>query len=169
MLAYVSLPFYLQDVLGRTQVECGLLISPWPLANTYLAPIAGTLGRPLFAGILGGIGLSGFTVGLLSLALLPAHPAAHAIVWRMALCGSRVFGSSTNNREILSSAPKERSGGASGMLGTARLTGQTLGATFVALIFTMFASSRTGNTVALVVATSFAAGATIVSCMRIGR
>ncbi len=170
MLAYVSLPFYLQDVLGRTQVECGLLISPWPLAILISAPIAGHLADRYSAGILGGIGLSGFTVGLLSLALLPAHPAAHAIVWRMALCGLGFgFFQAPNNREILSSAPKERSGGASGMLGTARLTGQTLGATFVALIFTMFASSRTGNTVALVVAAGFAAGATIVSCMRIGR
>ena len=42
MLAYVSLPFYLQNVLGRSQVESGLLISPWPLAVLFAAPIAGT-------------------------------------------------------------------------------------------------------------------------------
>jgi len=168
MLAYVSLPFYLQNVLGRTQVECGLLISPWPLAVLLAAPVAGYLADRHSAGILGGIGLAAFTAGLLSLALMPVHPGTYSIVWRMAVCGLGFgFFQAPNNREILSSAPKQRSGGASGMLGTARLTGQTLGATLVALFFTMFSSS--GNTVALVVAACFAAGACVVSCLRIGR
>jgi DHA2 family multidrug resistance protein-like MFS transporter len=168
MLAYVSLPFYLQNVLGRTQVETGLLISPWPLAILIAAPIAGSLADRYSAGILGGLGLGSFTIGLVSLALLPAHPATSSIIWRMALCGLGFgFFQAPNNREILSSAPKERTGGASGMLGIARLTGQTLGAALVALIFNMF--SLSGNTVALVVAACFAAGAAIVSCMRIGR
>ncbi len=57
MLAYVSLPFYLQNVLGRTQVESGLLISPWPLATLIAAPIAGYLADRYSAGILGGMGL----------------------------------------------------------------------------------------------------------------
>ena len=168
MLAYVSLPFYLQNVLGRTQVESGLLISPWPLATLIAAPIAGYLADRYSAGILGGVGLATFTVGLVSLALLSAHPASTSIIWRMALCGLGFgFFQAPNNREILSSAPKERSGGASGMLGTARVTGQTLGAALVALIFNMF--SGPGNTVALVVGACFAAGAAVVSCMRIGR
>jgi DHA2 family multidrug resistance protein-like MFS transporter len=168
MLAYVSLPFYLQNVLGRTQVECGLLISPWPLAVLIAAPIAGYLADRYSVGILGGMGLAVFTAGLLSLAMLPARPAAYSIIWRMALCGLGFgFFQAPNNRAIIASAPKHRSGGASGMLGTSRLTGQTLGATLVALFFTMFSTS--GNTVALVVAACFAAGATVVSCLRIGR
>jgi DHA2 family multidrug resistance protein-like MFS transporter len=168
MLAYVSLPFYLQNVLGRTPVECGLLISPWPLAILLAAPIAGHLADRYSAGILGGAGLATMTLGLISLALLPAHPDSTSIIWRMALCGLGFgFFQAPNNREMLASAPKQRSGAASGMLGTARVTGQTLGAALVALIFTMFSNS--GNTVALVVGAGFAAGAAIVSCMRIGR
>lgn len=168
MLAFVSLPFYLQNVLGRTQVESGLLISPWPLATLIASPIAGYLADRYSVGVLGGMGLATFTVGLVSMALLPAHPASSAIIWRMAVCGLGFgFFQAPNNREMLSSAPKERSGAASGMLGIARLTGQTLGAALVALIFNMFSSS--GNTVALVVSACFAAGAAIVSCMRIGR
>ena len=167
MLAYVCLPFYLQNVLGRSQVESGLLISPWPLAILVAAPVAGALADRYSAGILGGLGLGVFTVGLASLALLPAHPTTLSIVWRMALCGVG-FGvfQAPNNRAILSSAPKERSGGASGMLGMARLTGQTLGAALVALIFNMF--SLSGNKIVLGLAAFFAAGAAIVSCMRIG-
>jgi DHA2 family multidrug resistance protein-like MFS transporter len=168
MLAYVSLPFYLQNVLGRSQVEAGLLISPWPLAILISAPAAGYLADRYSAGVLGGMGLAVFTIGLASLAMLPPNPASANIVWRMALCGLGFgFFQAPNNREILSSAPKERTGGASGMLGTARLTGQTLGAALVALVFNMFSNS--GNTVALVGAACFAAVGAVVSCMRIGR
>ena len=54
----------------------------------------------------------------------------------MAGAGFGLF-QSPNNRTMLSAAPPERAGGASGMLGTARLTGQTLGAALVALIFNL--------------------------------
>jgi MFS transporter, DHA2 family, multidrug resistance protein len=50
----------------------------------------------------------------------------------MALSGA-VFGlfQSPNNRTMIAAAPRERSGGASGMLGTARLLGQTIGASLI--------------------------------------
>ena len=48
----------------------------------------------------------------------------------------------------MASAPIQRSGGASGMIGTARLLGQTLGATLVALLFS-FAMHDKGTTVCL--------------------
>ena len=52
----------------------------------------------------------------------------------MILCGAG-FGlfQSPNNHTIITSAPRERSGGASGMLGTARLLGQSSGAALAAL------------------------------------
>ncbi len=54
----------------------------------------------------------------------------------MILCGAG-FGlfQSPNNHTIITSAPRHRSGGASGMLGTARLLGQSSGAALVALMF----------------------------------
>ena len=33
LLAMVSLPFYLQNVAGRNEVETGLLLTPWPVAT----------------------------------------------------------------------------------------------------------------------------------------
>lgn len=42
MLAMVSLPFYLQTVLGRSEVETGLLLTPRPLATMVMAPLADT-------------------------------------------------------------------------------------------------------------------------------
>ena len=166
MLAFVSLPFYLQDALGRTQIETGLLMTPWPLTIVFVAPIAGVLSDRLPASVLGGIGLFSFAAGLLLLAGLPAHPSALDIGWRMAVCG---FGyglfQTPNNRAILSSAPRARSGGASGMLGMARLTGQTLGAALVALIFGL--EPAHGTTVTLLVGAAFSATAAVVSLGRL--
>ena len=128
MLAMVSLPFFLQSALGRDEVATGLLLTPWPLAIVVMAPIAGRLVERVHAGLLGCIGLAVFALGLFSLALLPADPSNGDIIWRMVLCGAG-FGlfQSPNNHTIISAAPRNRSGGASGMLGTARLLGQTRG------------------------------------------
>ena len=166
MLAFVALPFMLQETFSFSQVDTGLLMTPWPLVIIGAAPLSGSLSDRYPAGMLGGIGLALFALGLLSLATLGAHPTVLDICWRMALCGAG-FGvfQSPNNRQILSSAPRERSGGASGMLGTARLTGQTLGAALVALIFGV--APQHGPTVALYVATAFAAVAAGVSLLRL--
>ncbi|EIQ92184.1 major Facilitator Superfamily protein, partial [Yersinia pestis PY-03] len=120
MLAMVSLPFFLQTVLGRDEVATGLLLTPWPLATMVIAPIAGRLVERYHAGLLGGIGLAVFASGLFLLAVLPANPSDVDIIWRMILCGAG-FGlfQTPNNHTIISAAPQHRSGGASGMLGTA--------------------------------------------------
>lgn len=126
MLAMVSLPFFLQSMMGRSEVETGLLLTPWPLATMVMAPLAGYLIEKVHAGLLGAIGLLVMACGLFGLALLPSAPTDLDIIWRMALCGAG-FGlfQSPNNHTIVSSAPAHRSGGASGMLGTARLLGQS--------------------------------------------
>jgi MFS transporter, DHA2 family, multidrug resistance protein len=166
MLAFVSLPFLLQETLGMSQVETGLLMTPWPAVIIIAAPVAGVLSDRISSGWLGGVGLAALTAGLLLLATLGAHPDPIQIAWRMALCGAG-FGifQSPNNRTMLASAPRERSGGASGMLGTARLTGQTLGAALVALIFGI--TPKHGTFVALYVAAGFSAVAAVVSMMRV--
>ncbi|SAL12755.1 sugar transport, integral membrane protein [Caballeronia sordidicola] len=165
MLTFVSLPFLLQNTLGMTQVQTGFLMTPWPLVIVFIAPLAGMLSDRYSAGVLGGIGLALLSAGLLLLATTGAHPAPFDIAWRMALCGLG-FGlfQSPNNRQMLSSAPRNRSGGASGMLGTARLSGQTLGAALVALIFGV--APLHGPTITLIVAACFAAAAAGVSLLR---
>ncbi|MCB8876026.1 MFS transporter [Acidisoma silvae] len=139
LLAFIAIPFYVQDMLGRSEVMTGLLMTPWPLMVMIAAPIAGRLSDHFPAGLLGGIGLGCYALGLGLTALLPAHPENWDICWRLGICGAG-FGlfQAPNNRAILGSAPRHRSGGANGMLGMARLTGQTLGATLCATVFKLF-------------------------------
>lgn len=165
MLAMVSLPFFLQSVIGRSEVETGLLLTPWPLATMIMSPVAGRLLERFHAGLLGGIGLAIFAVGLFALAWLPAAPTDGDIIWRMVLCGAG-FGlfQSPNNHTIISAAPRHRSGGASGMLGTARLLGQTSGAALVALMFNLF--GQHGTHASLLLAGLFSSVAALFSLSR---
>ncbi len=166
MLAFVSLPFYFETVLGRSAVETGLLMTPWPVAVGVAAPVAGRLADRFPVGLLGGIGLSILAVGLGLLALLPAQAGTSDIIWRMAVCGVG-FGifQSPNNRAMMGSAPRRRSGAAGGMLATARLIGQTAGAAGVALIFRIQGHGATNLT--LIVAAIVAAVAACVSLTRL--
>jgi DHA2 family multidrug resistance protein-like MFS transporter len=135
MLAFVSLPFMLQDAFGRSAMETGALITPWPIAVLCIAPLAGSLSNRFNAGALGGVGLTILATGLALLALMPAHPDSFNIGWRMAVCGIG-FGlfQSPNNRSLLSLAPPGRTGNASGMISVARVLGQTFGAVLAAFM-----------------------------------
>jgi DHA2 family multidrug resistance protein-like MFS transporter len=166
MLAMVCIPFLFQNELHFSAVETGLLITPWPLAIMLAAPIAGRLSDRYSAGMLGGVGLFCFAMGLLSFAFLPDHPTYFDLSWRMALCGFG-FGifQSPNNRAMLGAAPRERSGGASGMLGTARLLGQTTGAALAALLFARF--PHQAPTVGLLISCGFALVGALVSLARL--
>ncbi|EGP1156012.1 MFS transporter [Salmonella enterica] len=166
MLAMVSLPFYLQTVLGRSEVETGLLLTPWPLATMVMAPLAGYLIERLHAGLLGAQGMVIMAAGLFALVMLPASPSDLNIIWPMILCGAGfVLFQSPNNHTIITSAPRERSGGASGMLGTARLLGQSTGAALVALMLNQFGDS--GTHLSLLAAAILATLAAVVSGLRI--
>ncbi|MDE1927999.1 MAG: MFS transporter, partial [Burkholderiales bacterium] len=72
---------------------------------------------------------------------------------------------SPNLRALMSSAPPERSGGASGVIAIARLTGQTSGAALVALCFGL--AGAQGPTWALALGAGFAALAAMASGARL--
>jgi DHA2 family multidrug resistance protein-like MFS transporter len=165
-LAFVSLPFYFEDILGRTQVETGFFMTPWPLVVAMMAPIAGRLSDRYAAGILGGLGLALLGIGMALLAMLPASPHIADIVWRMAICGCGFgFFQAPNMKALMSSAPPGRSGSASGIVATARLTGQTSGAALAALCFGV--AGRDGATVALVLGAAFAVVGCVISSLRL--
>jgi DHA2 family multidrug resistance protein-like MFS transporter len=172
-LAFVSLPFFAEEVLGLSAVETGLLMTPWPVAVGFAAPIAGRLVDKKYpAGILGGVGLAALSLGLVLVASEEAHAMPSRIAWWMVVCGAGFgFFQTPNNRTILASAPRERAGSASGILATARLVGQTLGAAVVGLIFSLTSASPAGigrgATLALLVGAGFAAAGAVLSSLRL--
>jgi MFS transporter, DHA2 family, multidrug resistance protein len=163
-LALIALPFHLQRI-GYSAVDTGLLITPWPLATAIFAPIAGKLSDRYPAGLLGLLGLGAFGMGLAALAMLSTHASSPDIVWRMALAGAG-FGlyQSPNNRTIQASAPRARSGGASGMQAMARLLGQTMGAALTALVLARFVA---GASAAVWFGAVFACLGAVVSAIRL--
>ena len=113
--------------------------------------------------------LVGLAVGLFSLSGLTAESSDISLILRLMLCGAG-FGlfQTPNNSTIISSAPTKRSGGASGMLGMARLLGQTSGTTLVALLFSFVIPGKS-TAVCLIVGSIFAVVAAIVSSLRLSQ
>ncbi len=172
-IAYVALPFLFQNSLGLTPFATGILMVPWLAAAGVMAPIAGRLSDRFEPGIMGGIGMAIMGFGLFTLAVLPQHAAAIDVVWRMTLCGFGYgFFQSPNNRTILGSVARERTGAAQGILATARVVGQSLGAAAVALLFGAVLEERVGAAphgaivFALQIAVAFALIAAVASAFR---
>jgi len=164
-LGFVALPFYFEQMLGRSQIETGFLITPWPIMVAVTANLAGRLTERYPTAILSAGGLAALALGMALLALLPAHPATLDIIWRMAICGAGFgFFQSPNLRMLMASAPSNRAGGASGVITIARLLGQTLGAALVALCF--YLDGRQGGVIALVLGAGFAGAAAMASLAR---
>jgi DHA2 family multidrug resistance protein-like MFS transporter len=174
-LAYVSLPFFFQSVLGRTPLQSGLLLSAWPVMALLVALRIGRLSDRYSASLLCTVGILVMGLGLAGFALLPAQPSTFAIVACAAIGGLGFATFQTpNNRAIIAAAPPEKTGRAAGVMATARLSGQTTGAALVAIVFELTAATTGGGAsvgratteAALVVACAFIAFAAILSSVR---
>jgi DHA2 family multidrug resistance protein-like MFS transporter len=73
----------------------------------------------------------------------------------------------SNNRNMFLSAPQERSGAAGGLQGTARLSGQTLGAVLMTLLFSLTSLERAPRA-GLTVAAALSLIAGLISTFRAG-
>jgi MFS transporter, DHA2 family, multidrug resistance protein len=170
-LAFVVLPFYFVDVLGVSQVKAGLLLTPWPIAAGAMSHIAGRLADRHSIRVLGTSGMLAMSAGLLLLALEPANPTTLDIVWRAALGGAGFgFFGAPNNRAMVASAPRERSGGAGGIATMSRLLGQSIGISVVAVIFGVVAQGGVtlrGVSIALLFGAGFALVSAAINTARV--
>lgn len=167
MIGLVAIPFMLSTTFRYDAVHTGLLMTSWPFVIILVAPTSGWLVGKVHPGILGGLGLLVMSIGCFSLAFVSPGVSHFGVVWRLMLCGMG-FGlfQSPNNHLLLSSAPPERSGSASGMLATARLTGQTTGAALVALMFHLFGDGAPHD--AMLLAGVLTVCGALCSCLRLG-
>jgi len=152
-MALLALPFLLVSEMGRSAAATGLLMTPWPLVIVVVAPLSGKLSDRFNAEIVGAAGLALFSLGLLLLALLPASPSDLDIVWRVTVCGIG-FGlfQTPNNRLMLTSAPRERSGAAGGLMTMSRMVGMTAGAAIATVMLDLHGTRGAGTSLGIAAA-----------------
>lgn len=168
MASLVALPFVLSFGLGLDVVYVGILMMATPAAIAVMAPVAARAERHFSSA---GLSFAGGLVMAASLAVLswlPSHTNVLAHVAAMLLCGVG-FGliQTPNNRSMLTSVPRIRSGGAGAMQATSRLIGHVLGAAAVGAMFRVFPDQVTTAALAsLLVAAGFAALSAAFSLVR---
>ncbi len=157
MLVMVSLPFLFLNSYGFSSITTGLLMTPWPVATMIISPFAARFVERHNAGATAAAGMAVYAIGLLLIIFLPAtNITEFDIIWRMTVCGIGYGMFQTpNNIVMVSSTPVQRTGGAGGMQSTARLVGQTLGATLVTIVFAVM-QGNTYHLVHICLATSMA-------------
>lgn len=143
MAGLVAIPFYLQHELGQTAFMAGLYMTVWPLTVVLAAPLSGRLSDRMSTAWICAAGGVCLAVGLALIAFwpIPAWSIRGSLLPLVPFLILSGFGfglfQTPNNRNMLLSAPKERSGAAGGMQGAARLTGQTLGSLLMGVLFTV--------------------------------
>ena len=169
MAGFVALPFYLQHELGQSAFTTGLYMTAWPLTVAVAAPISGRLADRYPASWICGVGGLGLAIGLALAAFWPIHDNLLPLVPILILSGLG-FGlfQTPNNRSILLSAPRERSGAAGGMQGMARLSGQTAGSALMMVLFGL-TSVQAAPHVGLAIGAVLALCAAGVSMLRSGK
>jgi DHA2 family multidrug resistance protein-like MFS transporter len=177
-IAFIALPFLFQQAYGFDALMSAALFTPWPIAIVIAAPLAGRLADRYSPPVLSTCGLGAYAVGLALLAMLRNHPSIPDVLWRAFVCGAGFgFFQSPNNRELLGSVPRARSGTAAGVLAIVRTFGHALGAAFVAIALATLAALHPregqdlvalhGARVSLWIATLAACATTVVSALRI--
>lgn len=170
-VAMIALPFMFLNNLGFSEITAGLLMTPWPLATMIISPLAARFVEKHNPGATAATGMAVYAAGVVLLLVLPGTGAsAWQIAWRMAMCGVG-FGifQTPNNIVMVIATPVSRTGGAGGMQSTARLVGQTLGATIVTVIFAMLPDTVVSVRSCLAVALAMAVTAGFLSLSRAGR
>ena len=131
----ISLPFRLEQGMGYSPDEVGLLLLPFPLTLLFVSPTAGWLSDRVAASKLGVPGLIVAIIGLVLLAILPNDAGPWNIAWRLSITAMGFgFFLAPNSRLAIGNAPMSRSAAAGGILSTSRLLGQATAAAVVGLL-----------------------------------
>jgi len=132
----ILMPFYLENVLGYSPRQVGLLMAVVPIFMTVIAPVSGIMSdrygtRPITI-----IGLLALLVGYYALSSLSSETTAMGYLLRLLPVGigMGIF-QSPNNSAIMGSLPREQLGIASSMLSISRVLGQTTGTAILGAVW----------------------------------
>lgn len=132
------LPFYLENVLGFSVSNVGLLLAVTPIALGITAPIAGSLSDRLGARPITLTGLVLLVIGYFAVSTLTTETGVLGYLLRLLPVGlgMGIF-QSPNNSVIMGAAPRSQLGVVSSLLGITRTLGQTVG---IAVLGSLWAS-----------------------------
>ncbi|HEY9207099.1 MAG TPA: MFS transporter [Candidatus Methanoperedens sp.] len=130
------MPFFLENELGYSPQEVGIVLIAVPVVMSVVSPISGWLYDKTNSNLLSSIGLAIASLSTLSLGFLSPSSSFIDVALRMALfgLGTGLF-QAPNNSIIMSSLPREKLGIAAGMLGTMRNMGMVIGVAISGAVF----------------------------------
>ncbi len=132
----IALPFYMQRGLNLSATVSALYMIAWPLGVAAAATIAGRLASHTYTAKICVAGGAVLALSLAAAALWPLHGDPRTLAMFTIAAGAGFgFFQTANNRNMFLSAPRDRSAAAGGMQGTARVSGQTMGALLAGAVF----------------------------------
>jgi EmrB/QacA subfamily drug resistance transporter len=148
-VATFLMPFYFEQLRSFSTIQSGMLLTPIPITLALIAPLSGSLADRIGSRWLTAGGLFIACIGLVLMSQLNEHSSLFDIVWRMILTsmGQGLF-QAPNNSALLSSAPPDMQGSASGFMATARVMGQSLSVALAGAIFVGLGGATAGSTLA---------------------
>ena len=143
---FILLPFYLENVLGYSPMETGLLLASAPLALGVSAPLSGSLSDRVGPWPVILLGLVVLLAGYLLMMTLDT--ATTAVGYLLTLVpvglGMGIF-QSPNNSAVMGAVPGHRLGVTSGLLTITRITGQLSGISVLGAVWAARVSTHAGT------------------------
>ncbi|PKP47385.1 MAG: MFS transporter [Bacteroidetes bacterium HGW-Bacteroidetes-11] len=141
------LSLYLQQVLGLPPHQAGLILMAQPITMTIFSPLAGKLSDRIEPSIVASVGMGITVIGLFAFATLDKSDGIWFIVSMLIVLGlGFALFSSPNTNAVMSSVKQNEYGVASSILGTMRLTGQTISMGISMMIFALM-MTETGKSI----------------------
>jgi MFS family permease len=145
---FILVPFYLENVLGASPRQVGLLIAPAPLLLGLSAPVSGLASDRIGPRRVLVVGLAILVAAYGTMQVLDDTSPLWMIMLVMAPAGlgMGIF-QSPNNSAVMGTAPPERLGVTSAMLGITRNTGQLTGISVLGAIWALRVAYHNGGPV----------------------
>jgi MFS family permease len=130
------MPFYLQNVLGYSTRNIGLMLAVVPIGLGVMAPISGSLSDRFGTRPITLLGLISLLIGYCAISTLGVATSAIGYILRFIPIGigMGIF-QSPNNSAIMGSVPRSQLGVTSSLLSITRTLGQTVGLALVGALW----------------------------------
>ncbi len=130
------MPFFLQEELGYSPQDVGIVFLAVPLVMSVISPLSGWLSDRTDSYILSSTGVGIASVSILLLSFLSSSSGFIEVTLRLALLGLGLgLFQAPNNSIIMGSLPKEQLGIAAGTMGTMRNMGMVIGIAVSGAVF----------------------------------